>query len=364
MAVIDTFQLTHACRGVNIASRAWPAKSRQVVYKALLFSSSLACQKIVNMWFSRSGSGRKGAKEQNGETELPSPSKPLLESEPAGYVYRSRESSPRKAMASTANSTPARIDFPRSITTPTNTTPYDFVFTEAAPARLSMSSTGHGGARGVFSPTGLLQPPTARSQRNPSTVNLPDEDLEGTDRLFDPFTGRTIAVLNASGRDGLSPIPQGDTLGTQGEGPVDIGGKHRSSGDLEDPVRQKMWDYLARIRSLQAEVAAMHLAMDGHALGDPWGTTRPGVRSRSGSVNFNKDGMKTAFTDGSSTKLAATSEAMPKARMASDIDSDEDTRQETKEKRAEEFGELDKMFERKQEALKSVMVKVRSVDMS
>jgi hypothetical protein len=184
---------------------------------------------------------------------------------------------------------------------------------------------------------------------------LADEDLEGTDRLFDPFTGRTIAVLNASGRDGLPPIPQGE----QAESPVDIGGKHRSAGDFEDPVRQKMWDYLARIRSLQAEVAAMHLAMDGHALGDPWGTTRPGGRSRSGSVNFNKDGMKTAFTDGSSTKLSATPEAIPKVRLARDSDSDEERRQKTKEKRAEEFGELDKMFDRKQEALKSVMAKVR-----
>lgn len=285
---------------------------------------------------------------------MPSPSKPLLDSaELAGEVHRSRESSPRTAVAST---TPARLEFPRSVTTPINNTPHDFVFTEA-PARLSTSSTGHG-ARGTLSPSGLLQLPTARSQRNPSTVNLADEELEGTDRLFDQFTGRTIAILNAPERGGLLPIPQGDTLGTQGESQADGGGKHRSSGDLEDPVRQKMWDYLARIRSLQAEVAAMHLAMDGHALGDPWGTTRPGIRSRSGSVNFTKDGMKTAFTDGSSTKLAATPEALPKARMAGDSDSDAERRQETKEKRDEEFGELDKMFERKQEALKSVMAKV------
>jgi hypothetical protein len=307
------------------------------------------------MWFSRSSGNRKGVKDQTGDTEMPSPSKPLLnEPGPAGDVHRSRESSPRKAAAST---TPARLEFPRSITTPTNyNTPHDPVFTEA-PARLSISSTGHG-ARGTLSPSGLLQLPTARSQRNPSTVNLADEEPEGTDRLFDPFTGRTIAVLNAPERGGLLPIPQGDILGTQGESQVDGGAKHRSSGDLEDPVRQKMWDYLARIRSLQAEVAAMHLAMDGHALGDPWGTTRPGIRSRTGSVNFNKDGMKTTFTDGSSTKLAATPEAMPKARMAGESDSDEERHQETKEKRDEEFGELDKMFERKQEALKSVMAKV------
>ena len=210
----------------------------------------------------------------------------------------------------------------------------------------------------MLSPSGLLQPPTARSQRNSSTVNLAEEDLEGTDRLFDPFTGRTIAVLNASGRDGLAPIPQGDTLSMQGERQGDVGVKHRSTGDMEDPVRQKMWDHLARIRSLQAEVAAMHLNVDGHALGDPWGA-RPGIRSRTGSVNFSKDGVKTMFTDGSSTKLATiTSEAMIKTRIASDSDSDEERLQETREKRMEEFGELERMFERKQEALKSVMAKV------
>lgn len=301
------------------------------------------------MWFSRSGS-RKG-KEQLVDSELPLASKPLLE--PPSNVTRSRDSSPTKAVASTANSTPARPDFTRNFTTPTST-PYDFVFTEA-PTRISVSSSGAQNARN----SGLLQAPQiARSQRNPSTVNLAEEDPEGTDRLFDPFTGRPIAVLNdAKQEPALQSIPQGDTL--QGDSPVDVGSKHRSSGDLEDPVRQTMWDYLARIRSLQAEVAAMHLTMDGHALGDPWGT-RPGVRSRSGSVNYNKEGLKTAFSDGSSTKIptAVSEGVLPKTRVAGDSDSDEEARgKKKKEKRAEEFGELDRMFEKKQEALKSVMVK-------
>ena len=307
------------------------------------------------MWFSRSGSRK--SKDQLGDTELPLSSKPLLQ--PPSHVSSSRDSSPTKAVASTANSTPARPGFQSAVTTPNNNTPYDFVFTEA-PARLSVSTTG-AGARS----SGLLQAPqTARSQRNPSTVNLAEEDLEGTDRLFDPFTGRPIAVLNASKQEQpLQSIPQGDTLAAgQGESPVDAGAKHQNSGDLEDPTRQKMWDYLARIRSLQAEVAAMHLTMDGHGLGDPWGATRGGgagggMRSRSGSVNFTKDATKTGFVDTSSTKLpTAASDVLPKTRLTGDSDSDEQGKK--KEKRAEEFGELDKMFEKKQEALKSVMIKV------
>ncbi|KIM33033.1 hypothetical protein M408DRAFT_62574 [Serendipita vermifera MAFF 305830] len=303
------------------------------------------------MWFSRSGS-RKG-KDQLGDTELPlASSKPLLEP-----PSRSRESSPTKAVASPSNSTPGRPEFSRAVTTPPSGPYYDLVLTEV-PTRLSASSSAQAGRT-----SGLLQAPqTARSQRNPSTVNLVEEDLEGTDRLFDPFTGRPLAVLNSSKQEPLQSIPQGDTLGTlpQGDSQVDLGAKHRSSGDLEDPVRQKMWDYLARIRSLQAEVAAMHLTMDGHALGDPWGA-RSGMRSRSGSVNFTKDGMKTAFPDTSSTKIptATLEPVLPK--LKGDGNSDEEARERQKEKAAEEFGELEKMFEKKQEALKSVMIKLKEL---
>jgi hypothetical protein len=176
------------------------------------------------------------------------------------------------------------------------------------------------------------------------------EELEGADRLFDPFTGKPVATL--SPRNDAFNNNQGLKVGGS---QLDLASKQRNSADLEDPARQKMWDYLARIRSLQAEVATMHLAMDGHGLGDPWGG-RPGAHSRSGSVSYGKDAKSPFMENASGSKVF---ETLPRSTaIAGDSDSEDEKRAKKNEKGAEEFVELNRMFERKQEALKAVTAKV------
>ncbi|CAG8641315.1 10042_t:CDS:2 [Acaulospora colombiana] len=271
------------------------------------------------------GSSRRPPKVQTGEETGLSPTKPLLEPQQP----RSRDPSPTKAShaASSVYSFPTRPDFTRTVTTPTEV-PEE----SDAPPRLSFSSSVGKDVRGL-SPGNLLQPPSARSQRHPSTVNLTEEGLEGSDRLFDPFSAVDYTAA-----------------------------KHRSSGDMEDPSQQKMWEYLARIRSLQADVAAMHLAMDGHGLGDPWGTTRAGGgRSRSGSMNQTKESTKALFVETPSiAKMPMTPDA-PLMRPIGDDSDDEKEGNKKGNKGTEEFSDLNKMFEKKQEALKSVMEKLREL---
>jgi hypothetical protein len=293
------------------------------------------------MWFSRSGS-RRNTREEPAEIKPTSPSKPLLEPLIAG----SANSSPTKSRRNSESPKKARTDVSRSLATPTIT--HDYTLTEV-PSRLSASSSiGHGRpSLNIHSPNSLLQPPTARSQRHPSTVNLAEEELEGADRLFDPFTGKPVATLSPR-YDASNSLK---VYGSQ----LDIAGKQRNPADLEDPARQKMWDYLAKIRSLQAEVAAMHLAMDGHGLGDPWGA-RPGMHSRSGSVNYGKDAKSSFMDNASGSKVF---ETLPRSTaIAGDSDSDDEKKTKKNEKDAEAFVELNRMFERKQEALKAVTAKV------
>ncbi|PVG01963.1 hypothetical protein CPB86DRAFT_780841 [Serendipita vermifera] len=316
------------------------------------------------MWFSRSSS-RRTPKVQTGEETGLSPTKPLLEPQQP----RSRDPSPTKAShaASSVYSFPTRPDFTRTVTTPTEL-PQESVGSDVPP-RLSFTSSVGKDVRGI-SPGNLLQPPSARSQRHPSTVNLTEEGLEGTDRLFDPFSGRPLATLHTSKPEALQTITPGMVIGNTGgnadpstsaaAAAADLTAKHRSSGDMEDPSQQKMWEYLARIRSLQADVAAMHLAMDGHGLGDPWGT-RAGGRSRSGSVNQTKESTKGLFVE---TPSIAKMPMTPDAPLMRPIGDDSDDEKEGNKKggqSTEEFSDLNKMFEKKQEALKSVMEKLREL---
>lgn len=311
------------------------------------------------MWFSRSGSNSRrntGTNSSATPREASPSGKPLLE--PLVYTPGSPDPSPTKSnRASSASPTKARHGAIVN-TTPTIVTQsqHDYGLTEV-PSRLSASSSaGPRPSLNIYPPNSLLQPPlatgtTAVRSKHSSMVNLAEEELEGTDRLFDPFSGKAIATLG--------PRQQDPFLNKMGGGSqLDISAKQKNTVELEDPDRQKMWDYLAKIRSLQAEVAAMHLAMDGHGLGDPWGV-RPAMHSRAGSLNYGKDA-KNPFTENASASKVF--ETLPKATgIAGDSDSDDERKAKKKksDKSAEEFVELDRMFEKKQEALKAVTVKVR-----
>lgn len=323
-----------------------------------------------SMWFrSKSSRGQ----------EPSSPSKPLLEQKIVSGARTpqstSRDPSPSKADPSpsktnrgnlnqTPLSTPNRPDLPRAITTPI-AAPHDYVLTEV-PTRVSVSSSVGAGAglipRNNLPSNNLLVPGLANFQRGPSTANLAEDNSEGVDRLFDPFTGKPIATLNTNPNnnrsDTLPPINQGvvlETAGAESSNRQDAFSRNRGSIiEVEDPTRQSMWDYLAKIRSLQAEVAAMHLAMDGHGLGDPWGA-RPGGRSRAGSVN-----LKPGYGDnGSTTKISVTDLSKPPTSGSGmDTDSEDEGKGKWDAKDEEQFADLQQMFEKKQEALTGVMGKV------
>ncbi|KAG8829119.1 hypothetical protein FRC17_007112 [Serendipita sp. 399] len=307
------------------------------------------------MWF-RSSSNRKTPKTQQREDERQSHVEPLLPQH-GGPSNRSRDSSPTKATRISATltpTTPVRPGVPRSVTAPILVGPSDSVAGETAP-RLSISSTvgGNGSTRGL-QPNLFLQPPAPRSYRNTSSINLFEEEPEGTDRLFDAFTGKPIATLHTTRID---PLPTIDQTGSP-----DVAAKHRGSGDMEDPARQKMWEYLAKIRSLQAEVAAMHFSMDGAALGEPWGV-RSGGRSRSGSVNIAlKDPTgKNAFLEKNSSAPKVTVQPEPLGRKRRDDASEDERIDEKNAKMEEEFHALDRMYEEKQEMLTGVTSKLREL---
>ncbi|CAG7847559.1 SubName: Full=Uncharacterized protein {ECO:0000313/EMBL:CCA68990.1} [Serendipita indica DSM 11827] len=348
------------------------------------------------MWFSRS-SGRKHGK---GQQEYPpttsSPVKPLLNNEENYTLSRSRDSSPTKARLvetpssfSTIHGQGQRPEFSRSITTPVfGSPPPDALnlLDSGAPSapRLSISSSNAGNRDAPSSPTvgasnrflhpgGFLQPPpSARSLRNPSYTNLIGEDeAEGGDRLFDAFTGRPLATMNPMRGGGADALPTIHQIGSDLEvigpsnGAAGGGHKHRGSGEMEDPARVQMWEYLSKIRTLQAEVAALHFAMDGQALGDPWGAARTGGRSRSGSVNnLNKDA-RAGFVEKNSSapKVAIPTEPLlvrSKTRGGSN-DSDEERGEDKKAKIEEDFQALDKMYEDKQDVLTSVTTKLKEL---
>lgn len=295
------------------------------------------------MWFSRSGS-RRNIKEPPASLEPLSTSKPLL----ADHQASPTTSSPTKATRTPISPSAGRFEFPQIANTPPTIAQESHALAPV-PSRLSASSSVAQGRPSLTIPnSSLLAPPTSRSQRHPSTVNLTEEELDGTDRLFDPLTGKPVAAL----KTGPATKPEGSH--------PDVAGNHQTaSGDVEDPARQKMWDYLAKIRGLQAEVAAMHLAMDGHALGDPWGA-RPPMHSRAGSVNYSKDAKPPFMETLSTPKMVDTTSKSPAMTRNSDSD-EEQERKERNDKSVEEFVELGRMFERKQEALKGVMAKANNL---
>jgi hypothetical protein len=94
-----------------------------------------------------------------------------------------------------------------------------------------------------------------------STVKLPHsfltELLPTIDdvSVYEPFTAAPVALLSTAVKNGtLSPT-------------VTTGASSGIPARTEDPTRQKLWYYLVHARGLQAEVAALHLTMDGAGIG-------------------------------------------------------------------------------------------------
>ncbi|KAF8506782.1 hypothetical protein F5888DRAFT_33647 [Russula emetica] len=147
----------------------------------------------------------------------------------------------------------AVIDAPPAATAPTSEQPQKGVFTAALntphdavlaelhghptghdlPARANPNATPSTSALGMQS-IDTLPPAASDTPGSIATSTSPPPES-----LHDPFTGMTIGILSP-----ISPA------------------RNNSSSE-------ELWAHLSRIRSLQADVARLHLTMEGIGLGDP-----------------------------------------------------------------------------------------------
>ena len=137
--------------------------------------------------------------------------------------------------------------------------------------------------------------PAATSEAPGSAVSSSSPPPES---LYDPFTGSLIGALTRT-----SSAKQGG---------------------------EELWAHLARIRALQAEVAGLHVTMEGIGLGEP---AVPRLRS---------------------TTPRAVGE-----RLTDDQDSDGDGGSEVEERRALEFERAERRFDGRREEIEQIMTKVR-----
>ncbi|KAH9178791.1 hypothetical protein EDB89DRAFT_2063714 [Lactarius sanguifluus] len=140
--------------------------------------------------------------------------------------------------------------------------------------------------------------PSARIDPTPSAPgSVVSSSSPPPESLYDPFTGGLIGALtgtSSSKRNG-----------------------------------EELWAHLARIRALQAEVAGLHVTMEGIGLGEP---AVPRLRS-----------------------------ATPRAvgeRLADDEDSDGDGGSEVEERRALEFERAERRFDGRREEIEQIMTKL------
>ena len=191
---------------------------------------------------------------------------------------------------------------PRKVFTAALNTPHDAVLAElqGQPPGHDLSArtdaTPSTSALGMQSIDTLpVAPSDAPGSTATSTSPLPES-------LFDPFTGVAVGLL--------SPIPCGKNANS-------------SSEDL--------WAHLTRIRSLQADVARLHLTMEGIGLGD---SATPHMRS---------------------TAPRAVGE-----RLEDDenIDGEDGGGFEAEKRRAREFERSEKGFDRRKEEIEQIMAKV------
>jgi hypothetical protein len=136
--------------------------------------------------------------------------------------------------------------------------------------------------------------PAAASDAPDSAISSSSPPPES---LYDPFTGALIGVLTRTS-------------------------SAKRSGE-------ELWAHLARIRALQAEVAGLHVTMEGIGLGEP---AVPRLRS---------------------TAPRAVGE-----RLADDEDSDADGGSEVEERRALEFERAERRFDGRREEIEQIMTKV------
>jgi len=193
---------------------------------------------------------------------------------------------------------------------------------------------------------------TAKLPRSFSTELLPTADDvygQGTiaDVVYEPFTGAPVALLSMPlKKDILSPISVSSDIPAR----------------TEDPTRQKMWDYLAHIRSLQAEIAALHLTMDGAGIGtSPTLTTGGGKRRGSVGLGAGRTELerRTSVADPEDMlSSAGGEEGVSESRLPQEGKIHTEAEKEKEAKLDAEFAQLSALFAGKREAMNQIMTKV------
>ncbi|KAI0315264.1 hypothetical protein OF83DRAFT_1284982 [Amylostereum chailletii] len=149
---------------------------------------------------------------------------------------------------------------------------------------------------------------SARGLGGRSNDTLPTASSVGNlqDKIFDPFTGASMGVATA---------------------------RHN---------RDELWTHLARVRALQADIAGMHVTMEGIGLGET-GMRSRGARARTRSGNV---GERLDF-DGSDSAYGKEG--------AEKIDEEEERRRIERER---EFDMAEKRFDRRKEEIDKIMGKI------
>jgi hypothetical protein len=196
---------------------------------------------------------------------------------------------------------------------------------------------------------------TVKLPRSFSTELLPTADDvygQGTiaDVVYEPFTGAPVALLS-------TPVKK-DTIGPT----VTTGASSGVPARTEDPTRQKMWDYLAHIRGLQAEIAALHLNMDGAGIGTlPPSTTGGGKRLGSVGPGLGRAELerRTSVADPEDTLgNAGGEEGLAESRAPQEGKTRAEAEKEKEARLDAEFAQLNALFAGKREAMNQIMTKV------
>lgn len=197
---------------------------------------------------------------------------------------------------------------------------------------------------------------TSKLPRSFSTELLPTADDvygQGTiaDVVYEPFTGAPVALLSMPlKKDTSSPI-------------VTTGASSDIPARTEDPTRQKMWDYLAHIRGLQAEIAALHLTMDGAGIGtSPTLTTGGGKRRGSvgpGAGRAELEHRASVADPEDMLGSAGGEEGLSESRMPQEGKPHTEAEKEKEASLDAEFAQLSALFAGKREAMNQIMTKVR-----
>ncbi|ETW87001.1 hypothetical protein HETIRDRAFT_166524 [Heterobasidion irregulare TC 32-1] len=173
-----------------------------------------------------------------------------------GNLKASLEASPIAPALASAEAEPRKRAFTAALSTP-----HDSVLSE-----LQGQGPDHDpGARLDATPA-----PTSVTGMSSDTLPRTDGLSSPLDTLYDPFTGAPLGVLSL-----VSSAPDE----TQNKN-VGIGAK------------EELWTHLARIRSLQAEIAGMHVTMEGIGvgLGKPSGSRGAAGRRGGGTERLDGDG--------------------------------------------------------------------------